>query len=269
MISFGFMMSLAGLTSLGLKFLDIVLLGKYVALSLVGVYAIAAFIPTLIEAPYNALDRIIAPRVANAWANQNMEEIRDIYKKSTKYMLLAGGLLFIGINLNISTLMNLLPPGYNAGIPVVLIISLGTLLNMATGSNDSIIYNSSKYRYGTYLLIFLFLFAFAVNIVFIPIYGIIGAALATAASALLYNSIKYVIIYRLFNMQPFDGSTLRIIFVIVVTGTLSLFIPEAGSPYLSIAVKSVLITMLYLSLTYAMKIVPEFHHHLFFWKKKG
>jgi O-antigen/teichoic acid export membrane protein len=268
MISFGLLMSVASMASLGLKFLDIIVLEKFVPLSLVGVYAIAAFVPTLIEAPYNSLDRIAAPKVAAAWAHDNLDEIRSIYKQSTRFMLLAGGLLFLGINFNIRSMMSLLPPGFEAGIPVVAVISVGTLINMATGANDSILLNSARYIYGTYLLLFLFVFAFICNLVFIPLWGIIGAAMATAVSAVIYNTLKYLVIYRQFQMQPFDRSTTKIILVIIVTALAAWGVPTLKSPVADMILKSLVISLVYGILAYRLRIAPEIMKYLPF-RKSG
>jgi O-antigen/teichoic acid export membrane protein len=257
MISFGLLMSLASLASLGLKFLDIIILGKYVSLSMIGIYTVAVFVPTLIEAPYNALDRILAPKVAAAWAQNNVNEIEVIYKKSTRYMFLIGGLLFIGINANISSLMNLLPQDFSQGIIVVNIISIGTIINMATGANDSILMNSSKYIYGTYLMVFLFVLSLTLNFIFIPQYGIVGAALATAISVTVYNILKFSLIYNFFGMQPFEKSSVRVLLSLVLTGLVSFFIPKVGNHYIDIIINASITTAVFLMMIYRMKIVPE------------
>jgi O-antigen/teichoic acid export membrane protein len=58
MLSYGFLLSFAAIASLGLKYLDSIMIGKYMAIEFVGIYSIVAFIPTVIEAPLNSLDRI-------------------------------------------------------------------------------------------------------------------------------------------------------------------------------------------------------------------
>lgn len=67
------------------------MLPKYLTLDLVGIYAIAAFIPTVIEAPINALDRIAAPKISFAWNVNDKSQIQEIYHKSSLYLFLFGG----------------------------------------------------------------------------------------------------------------------------------------------------------------------------------
>jgi len=257
MIRFGLLMSLAGLSSLGLKYLDVIMLGKFLPLHFVGVYSVAVFIPALIDAPLSALDRITYAKIGDAWAKNNLEEIKEIYTKSSRYLFMIGGLLFLCINLNITSLMQLMPKDYSAGITVVLIVSISSLFNLATGVNDSILYNSSKWISGFYMLLVLFFSAVILNLLLIPALGMNGAALATAISALMFNTMKFIFIRKNFSLQPFDTSTLKILMTITVTGLAVYFIPQLFSPLVDIITRSTAIVILYTGMTYFLKIAPE------------
>ncbi|MEP7265585.1 MAG: oligosaccharide flippase family protein [Bacteroidota bacterium] len=262
MLSYGLVLSFSGMANLGLKYIDVIILGKYVSLSKVGVYALAAFIPTVIDAPYYALDKITNPKIGEAWAKKDMGVIQEIYFKSTRYLMLLGGLIFLGINLNIDQLFTLIPNNYSEGINVVFIISLGTLINISTGVNDAIIFTSSKYIYGTYMLLSLLILAVVNNFIFIPKYGIEGAAMATALSAFVYNLMKYLYIWKKFNLQPFGYSSLKIIIIIIITWLTFHWFPVIPNAVTGIVFKSVLITVFYTGLAYWLGIVPEFHKFL-------
>jgi len=257
MLRFGLLMSLASVSALGLKYLDVIMLGKFLPLHFVGIYSVAVFIPALIDAPLSALDRITYAKIADAWAKNNLDEIKEIYTKSSRYLFMIGGLLFLGINLNTDSLMKLLPHEYSAGITVILIISISSLFNLATGVNDSILYNSAKWIYGFYMLLVLFSSALLLNLFLIPAFGMNGAAMATAISALAFNALKFFFIRKNFSLQPFDVKTLKILLVIVLTGLAVYFIPPMISPLFDIALRSVIILSIYTGAVYFMRIAPE------------
>ena len=257
MIHFGLLMSLASVSALGLKFLDIVLLGKFLPLHFAGIYSVAVFIPALIDAPLAALDRITYAKIADAWAKNNLDEIREIYTKSSRYLFMLGGLLFLGINLNTESLMKLLPAEYSMGITVIFIISISSLFNLATGVNDSILYNSAKWIYGFYMLLVLFLSALLLNLFLIPRFGINGAALATAISAFAFNAMKFLFIRKHFSLQPFETKTLKILGSIILTVLAVYFIPHLNSAVADILIRSTIITLLYVGFTYFLRIAPE------------
>lgn len=276
MFIYGIILSLGGLAALGLRYLDVMVLGTYKpkeaglnALDIVGIYSIASFVATFIEAPISALDKILVPKMADGWKRNDTDDIRQMYYKSAKYLFLIGGLLFLLINLNIDSLFQLIPDkDYSLAKGVVFIISLGTLINMGTGNNDAILYTSSRYRIMIWLLVGLLVVAYINYKIFIPIFGMEGAAIATALSALLYNFVKFSLIWKYFHMQPFTIDTPKVIAVIIVTGSCVYFVPSVHNPIADIIIRSSLTGMIFGGLVYLLNIVPEFHHMIPFLKNK-
>jgi O-antigen/teichoic acid export membrane protein len=81
------------------------------------------------------------------------------------------------------TLLTFLPEGYQQGASIVMLLSTGSLFNMATGLNAAVLFTSEKYRYGAVFLISLAVVVLILQIVLIPIFGMIGAALATVLAS--------------------------------------------------------------------------------------
>ncbi len=267
MVSFGLLLSFSSIAALGLKTLDSVLIGKFLPLSFVGIYTIASFIPTIIETPLNALDRIVTAKVAHAVVENDMDDVRDVYYKSVKYLSLIGGLLFVGINCNITYLLALVGKDYQQGVEVVWIISIGSLINMMGGANTSIIFYSSKYWQGALLLLLLVIITFANNMLLIPRFGINGAAMSTAISSLLYTAIKFFIVHRRFGFQPYNMTTIKIIGMVLLGVAIGFALPVYASNIINIVLRTAVLGTTFLSLTYFLNIVPEFHSYLP-WVKK-
>ena len=267
LVNYGLLLWFAGVASIGLKYLDSIMLGKYLPLSFVGIYTIAAFIPTVIEAPLTALEKIAASRISFAWAENNRKEILEIYRKSSLYMLALGGLLFVGININIINLLSFLPEGYQQGASVVLIISFGTLINMITGANAPILFNSDKYRWGAFFLIALAVLSVVFQMVFIPRFGLNGAAIATVSCYILYNLFMTTVIWRFYNLHPFDRKMIPVAAAIVFCFIVNYFLPVMENKIADMVSRSAIITLIYLAFVYRFRVLEEFHH-LLPWHKK-
>lgn len=265
-LQYGLLLSVASIASLGLKYLDSIMIAKYLPLAQVGIYTIAVFIPTVIEAPLNALDKISTTKIASALASKNLLEVEEIYYRSSRYMLLLGGLLFLMINVNISYLLEFLPKEYSEGKMVVLIVSISALLSMACGANTAMIYNSEYYKYGVFLLVFLALSAFIFNMIFIPIYGIEGAAFATALSAVFYALLRIIFIAFKYKLQPLDLKSVKTFILVGACFLLNFFLPEVQNIYLNISIHSAIVISVYVVAVYLLKIVPEFHRYIPFIK---
>jgi len=89
--------------------------------------------------------------------------------------------------------------------------------------------------------------------VFIPRYGINGAALATFLAVFLYNTGKLFFVYKKFKMLPFSKNTIKIAAVLILIVLLFYFWDFSYHPILNIIFKSVLITVIYGYFVYKYK----------------
>ncbi|MBL0048730.1 MAG: polysaccharide biosynthesis C-terminal domain-containing protein [Bacteroidetes bacterium] len=257
LVEYGLLFSIAAIAGIGLRYVDSVIIGMYLPLASVGVYAIAALIPTVIEAPLAAIEKISNPAIGKEWENGNIAELTKVYYQSTKYLMVIGGLLFIGININIQSVQNLLPVAYRQIVDVVGIISLGSLINVSTGVNSSIIFLSKKYKAGLVMLLMLFFVTILLNVLLIPRYGLIGAALSNAIAAILYNGSKYIFLYLRYKMQPFDKNIVLVVILIISCFALNFLLPKLNNSILDIIYRSLIISFIYGIAIHSLKIIPE------------
>ncbi len=261
-VSFALLLSMSSMASLGIKTLDSVLLGKFYAPAVVGIYAIVSFIPTIIETPLNALDRIVTAKVAHSIVINEIDEIKDVFYKSVKYLSIIGALLFVGINTNIQFLLHMVGKDYALGVHVVWILSIGTLINMMGGANSSILVYSSRHWQVALLLLGLVILSFIGNMLLVPIFGMEGAAMATAGSVSLFTILRLVFVYKKFGFQPYDANTVKIIAILLLCVGINFVLPVLSSDILNIILRSVTLGGLFVILVYALNILSEFHHYL-------
>lgn len=261
-VRFSLLMTLTALSSLSIKFLDSIMIGAYLPLKYVGVYSIGIFIAQFIETPLYSLERIASVKISHAYQAGNMDEIKVIYYRSAKYLFLIGGLLVVGIVCNIHDFLKLLPPDYQGAAGVTIIMSIGSIVNMATGVNSPIISNSSFYIWNMYFLMVLVVVSVVLNMLLIPHYGIEGAAIATGSSSLIFNVLKFLFIRRKFGMQPYDISSVKTILVIILALAAGLFIPVPENVWIAMIIRSAAITIVYGIFTILLSIVPEYHKPL-------
>ena len=173
---------IGGLSSVALLNIDTVMLNEYYNLSLTGVYAISFFFGTIILIPSKALGKISSTIIADAWKDKDMETIEDIYYKSSINQLFAALLLFILIVTNIHNIFQILKPEYSTGGWVIILISLSNLIVASTGSSVQIIGTSHKYKIQTYSMGILLVMVVIFYMIFIPLWGMNGAALGSLLS---------------------------------------------------------------------------------------
>lgn len=246
MLSFGTYVLLGGASVMIVTRLDMIMIGTMMDLEHVAFYTVAFFIGNAIKIPGKSIASISVPLLAKAWEKQDYKEIQTLYTKSAINQLIIGGVLFLCIWINIDEVFSLLPLKFSFGKWVVLFIGLSQLFNISSGVNGAIIVNSRYYRYDLYTNVLLVFITLLTNYIFIQIYGINGAAMATALSVFLFNFIRLVLIKVKMKMHPFSLKTIYTVIILCVIYFLVNFLPLSGNVYFDIFWKSVLIIMMYI-----------------------
>ena len=242
---FGLYVFAGGLSIMIVTRLDMLMIGYLLDLEQVAFYTLAFYIGNAIAIPGRSVISISVPLISKAWENQDIKEIEMIYSKSAINQLIVSGLLFLVVWLNIDEVLSLLPEKFSYGKWVVFYIGLAQLVNMSCGVNGAIIVNSKYYKYDLYTNLFLLAITVLLNFLLIPIFGINGAAMATAFSIVFFNLIRLVIIYNKMSIHPFSVKTLLTIFSLFLVYFIC-FKFHFDNVFLSIAVKTVISSLLFI-----------------------
>lgn len=202
---------LMGASSSIIIYVDSLMIGGMISLKAVGFYSIFFMAARFILIPGRSINRIATVVIAEAWEKNDLKTIREIYQKSSvNLMLIASYLLGIGL-ISIAPVMSL-SEGFDPYLPYVnlfLILGVGFLIEMATGVNMAIIATSSHYQYNTYFNILMALMVIGLNLILIPSYNLFGCALASMISMSLVNFMRWFLLFRKYNLQPFGRSFLK------------------------------------------------------------
>lgn len=227
--------------------IDVLMLGYFLEFENIAYYTVAFFMASLIHIPARSILQIVKPLLAKAWAEKNKQEIVNLYRKTALNQLIIGALLFIGIWMNINDLLLFVPEKYQGIQMVFFYIGLSKLIDVSVGVNGAIISTSNYYKFDLYINVFLILIIIITNSIFIPLYGIVGAAMATALAILIHNIIKTLVLYSLFKIQPFQLSTFKVILLTVLVFIVLNLIPFSliDSHIVRILVRSISIGLVY------------------------
>ncbi|OEK08581.1 sugar isomerase [Flavivirga aquatica] len=249
-LKYSFLIIIAGSIATVLLDVDKVMLGHYVDIKQIAYYNVAIFIAIVIAVPQRSMHQILLPLSAKYLNDKDYTSLEDLYKKSSLNLFIVGGLIFLLIILNINELYNIIPEEYKVGLYVVLLISVVKLYDSLLGSNNAILFNSDYYRMVLVLGVVLVILMLLLNIVFIPLLGINGAAIATFLAIFIYNSIKLYFVYIKFKIFPFTMYTLKIGGLIGGSVLLFYFWDFSFYPIINITLKSTLVTVIYIFVVY-------------------
>lgn len=239
--------------------IDQLMVTGYLGLEENGIYVIAFFMASVIEIPKRAIAQMSDSIIASSFEFERMDEIKKIYKQSSINQLILGSFVFLLIVLNLDNIYGIMPKGeiYEPGKWVVILIGLGKIAEMGFGVNSEIIISSKLYKSNIIFVVILAFLTIVLNILLIPIYGLIGAAIASFASLFLYNLIKMLFIWNRFKFQPFSKGTLTSLLISAITFLLVFYLPTIENLYLNTLVISVTLILVFGILTLILKPSKE------------
>ncbi|MBD0849744.1 oligosaccharide flippase family protein [Maribacter arenosus] len=237
--------------------IDKVMINQFIEIENVAYYGVAIYIATTIIVPSRAMHQITYPMTAELLNNKNLVGLESLYKKSSLTLFIASGLLFVLIITNLNDLFLMLPEEYRGGFVIVFLIGLAKVYDSVLGNNNAILFNSDYYKALLVMGGFLAVLVIVLNLMFIPKYGLNGAAFATFLAIALYNTIKFFYVKSKFGIVPYTIETLKVLGILLVLGVLFYFLDFPFHPILNIVIKGVLVTLLFLGILFKLRISED------------
>jgi len=255
MIHFAWYHSLLSISITLIGSLDVLMLAPLdkSGLSSVAIYANAVFIISLLQIPYRAMMPATFPILTQAYEAKDYAKVKDLFSRSSLNILIATVLVAILIGCNIQNAVSLMRKGYEAIVPLTIIMMVGRLADIATGMNDQVLSISNYYKINFYLSLGVVVLMVVFNILFIPSFSIYGAAWGTTLALILYNIAKLIIVKKRLNLMPFSLNTWRVLLAGTPPLLAGIFIPYILNPYIDTIIRSIVILILYVTMLIWLK----------------
>jgi O-antigen/teichoic acid export membrane protein len=203
------------------------------------------------------MHQIVYPITAKLMHENKHDELNALYKKTSINLQVVGGFVMLCIFVNINQLYEMVPKEYGGGIFVVFMIGISKYFDLILGNNNAIIFNTKYYRAVLFLGVILVFLTVGLNMIFIPIYGILGSAFATLLSITLYSLAKLLFVVKRLHLYPFTKQTIYSMGLTLVLFLLFYFWDFPFIPPVAIVLKSILVTISYILINYKFVISTE------------
>lgn len=211
-LSYSFFMFFSGFAGMITKTIDKLMLGAMISVDVVGVYTIILTFPILIQAVGSAFSMTGHAQISELWHKGKKKEINKLYKDNVSIQMLLGLFLFGTFSVFGRPLLHFIGEEYTVALLAFIFLMLGELVNISTGMSGGIIAFSEHYKFDFYTRLSLVGFTVLSNLIFIPLLGLNGAALATSLSLALYNIIKVIFVSVKIGFFPYDWDNVKMIF---------------------------------------------------------
>jgi O-antigen/teichoic acid export membrane protein len=257
MTNLSFYGMIIGFSAVALKNVDTIMMNTYTNMSLTGVYNISFYFGTVILIPGVALGKISSTIIAEAWKNKDMETIDDIYYKSSINQLFAALLLFILMVTNLHNIFKILGPEYKGGEWVIILIALSNLIVASTGSSVQIIGTSHKYKIQTYSMGMLLAMVVVFYMIFIPLWGMTGAALGSLLSVAGASLFRVFYLRRNMKLFPYRMVHLKCVAIGLLAFAIGKIIPVTDNYLIDLIVRCSAISVVFIGLSYLFHISDD------------
>ena len=259
------------LTTLIVISLDTIMIASFIGLTATGVYTNIIYLTSAIQVPYKSVLRVSSPLIAKYWKERNLPEMQKLYQKVSSVGMLLGTFSFSLIWINRIEIFSFLPPEYQAGITVFLFLMIGKMVDMVGGLNGTIFSTSRKFKYDLFFSIFLSFTVFILNYIWIPIYGIGGAAASTGLALIVYNLGRIWYVYHAFRIHPFTKQMFYIFYLFVFLILFNEYVlmkMEWMNMFVSVTSKTLFFSISFLSPILIFHWEPETSSYLQKWKMR-
>ncbi len=184
---------------------DILMLGYFTTVHLVGIYNSAVPMAEFIALFSRAFVPIFIPIFTGLISQNKGQEIKELYKLITRWILIVTipmiWLIFIAAK---PLLVFVFGSQYIEAVVPLQILACAYFIPLFAGPTSSFLTTLGKTKVILYDTVFIYLIGVILNLILIPKYGLNGAAVATTVSFICHRMLTLVQIYHSSRLHPFN-----------------------------------------------------------------
>jgi O-antigen/teichoic acid export membrane protein len=184
---------------------DTLMVGALMDTTQAGVYAVASRVSALALFGMFAVNAIVAPMIAELYADNKLTELQRTVTHGTLAsmgfaLFIAIGLVFLG-----SPVLSLFGNAFTAGENALLILLVGQVVSAGTATVGYLLTMTGFQGVSAWITGGGAVLNIVLNAILIPIWGLVGAAFATASTVALTNGISAYFVQRHIGVRGVIG----------------------------------------------------------------
>lgn len=181
---------------------DVLMLGAMIGPEASGIYTAVARLAELAGFGLIAANAFIAPRIAELYRAGKQRELQVLITWSARGIAVFTLFAAAGLALGGKFALGLFGPEFIVAYDALLILVCGQIFNGLCGSVGLILTMTGHERQAAKIMFGSALLNVALNALLIPLWGMVGAALATATTLIIWNIWMLIVVVRQLGMNP-------------------------------------------------------------------
>ncbi len=239
--------------------IDVIFLASQSAggLSDANVFSYGSYMISIMEVPQRSITAIATPIIAQAWREKDKQKIEELYHKTSLNLLIVGLAIWGLIFLNLNNAIAYLGKDYTPMKTVFIIMGIAKLIDLGTGANSQILLLSKYWRFDFFTNMTYVLISLPLNYILIHKFNIYGPAWANLIAMTIFNSVRFIYIWKFFRIQPFTRQTLYAIVLAAFFIFLISLMPLISNIYIDVLVRSAMFALVFSVAILALNISPD------------
>lgn len=183
--------------------IDVTMIGFLVGPSEAGIYSAASKIAEILVFALVAINGVIAPLISELHHRGDFAGLERIYILTARVAFLASLVGAIVIFIVGDHMLALFGNDFTAGTLPLKILAVGQLVNAFVGSTGVLVNMTGNQRDGAKILVGSAIANIGANWIMIPLFGITGAAIATASMRGLTDIAFAILVWKKLRLSPF------------------------------------------------------------------
>ena len=196
---------------------DKVMIGFYLSARDVGIYAVAAALVVFVPIVLQSVNQIFSPTIADLHARGEIALLGRLFQTLTKWIIGFTFPLALVFIVFARPLMRIFGPDFEVGWLILAVGTLGQFVNCAVGSVGFLLLMSGNQRRLIRVQTLMAVGMVMMNILLIPRFGILGAALAAAFTNAITNVLYLREVKSALGLLPYNRTYLRLALPAVAT----------------------------------------------------
>ena len=190
---------------------DKIMLGIFLDVRQVGIYAIAGALVGFVPVALQSVNQIFSPTIADLHARGEHALLGRLFQTLTKWIVgLTLPMAFVMI-IDSKPLMRLFGPAFEGGWMVLVLGTLGQLINAGTGSVGNLLLMSGNQRRLIRVQAIMAAFVVVATAGLVRPFGIVGVALAAALTNAITNYLNLREVRAALQLSPYNRTYLRLL----------------------------------------------------------
>ena len=239
-----------------LHWMDIMMIGHFSNAEAVGLYYPAIRTTSLLRMILVSMMSISMPMISQLFSEGKIKETGEVYKLTVRWIMTLAIPLTIFLIQFPEKVMLLFGSQYVQAANVLVITTAGIFVLLITGIGSSVLTVCGYPKYNLINSITAFLINFTLNSIWIPKYGIAGAAWATFVTYLVFGILRSVEVWRIIRLQPLSLKMFKSIIAGSVTYVLILFLKRYFMPFhtiITLLLAGLATVLIYVGILYLFK----------------